>query len=207
MTRPVGVILAGGLARRMGGGDKCRLDLGGQTLLEHGIDRLAPQVSEMILNANGDPLRFQKFGLPVAADTIGDFPGPLAGILAGMEWAAIQGGTHIVSIAADTPFFPTNLVTGLEQAASKANAPIALAATPDAAGQLRRHPTFGLWDVELRSDLAEALDSGVRKIVAWADNHKAATAVFSGDKMDPFFNVNTPDDLKTAARYLAGHST
>jgi molybdopterin-guanine dinucleotide biosynthesis protein A len=105
-----GVILAGGLARRMGGGDKALLELAGETLLARVIARLKPQVGEMVLNANGDPARFAEFGLPVVADTVEGFAGPLAGILAGMRWAAAKGYSHVASAAGDTPFFPADLV-------------------------------------------------------------------------------------------------
>ena len=123
-----GVILAGGLARRMGGGDKALLRLGRETLLARVIARLRPQVGEMVLNANGDPTRFAEFGLPVVADTVGGFAGPLAGILEGMRWAAAKGYTHVASAAGDTPFFPADLVARLSQAVQSSGQPISLAA-------------------------------------------------------------------------------
>ena len=128
--KPLGVILAGGLASRMGGGDKALLDLAGRPLLAHVIDRLAPQVGAMALNANGDPSRFSDWGLPVIADSVEEYPGPLAGVLAGMDWAAGQGATHIVTAAADTPFFPRDLVTRLVAVAEREGAPLAMAVTP-----------------------------------------------------------------------------
>ncbi|MCK8485164.1 molybdenum cofactor guanylyltransferase MobA [Aliiroseovarius sp. S2029] len=202
MTKPVGIILAGGLATRMGGGDKGLLPLGDGTLLSQVIDRLSPQVETMALNANGDPARFAGLGLPVLPDSIGGFAGPLAGVLAGMDWAAAQGASQVVSAAADTPFFPRDLVDRLTQAARAANAPIALAATLDPDRGPMRQPTFGLWDVTLRDDLRAALADGLRKVVQWTDRHGAAQAVFDPDPFDPFFNVNTPQDLTRAQSLL-----
>ncbi|WMS41017.1 molybdenum cofactor guanylyltransferase MobA [Acuticoccus sp. MNP-M23] len=191
------IILAGGLARRMGGGDKALLPLNGRPLLAHVIAQLAPQAGAIAINANGDPARFAAFGLPVLADPVADYPGPLAGILAGLRWAAAAGAPDVVSVAADTPFFPADLVVRLRAAAADACAPIALAATPDPARGVARHPTFGLWSTALADDLAEALAGGTRKIVAWTDRHGAATALFDAPG-DPFFNLNTPDDLARA---------
>jgi molybdopterin-guanine dinucleotide biosynthesis protein A len=202
MTRPLGVILAGGRATRMGGGDKGLRPLGDGTLLSHVIARLGPQVGGLALNANGDPARFAGFGLPVLADGMADFPGPLAGVLAGLDWAASQGADAIVTAAADTPFFPRDLSARLEAAAREAGTRLALAATPDADGRLERHPTFGLWPVALRDDLRAALAGGLRKIVAWTDRHGAATAAFAADPFDPFFNVNTPEELEQAETLL-----
>ncbi|SFO89396.1 molybdenum cofactor guanylyltransferase MobA [Tranquillimonas alkanivorans] len=197
-TAPLGVILAGGQARRMGGGDKGLLPLAGRPILSHVIDRLSPQVGGLALNANGDPARFARFGLPVLPDSVEGFPGPLAGVLAGLEWAAGQGATHIVTAAADTPFFPCDLVPRLTLAAEEAGTPIALAATPDPERGQVRHPTFGLWPVALRDDLRAALAEGLRKVVLWTDPHGAAEAVFPVERLDPFFNVNTPEDLAKA---------
>lgn len=198
MEQPAGVILAGGLSRRMGGGDKGLLALGGQTLLNRVHDRLEPQVSAIVLNANGDSTRFDT-NLRVISDSIEGFAGPLAGVLAGMDWAANRGHTHIVTAAADTPFFPCDLVPRLMLAAE--NAPIALAATPEN-GRLNRHPTFGLWPVELRDDLRDALEGGLRKVVLWTDRHGTALAEFSSNPFDPFFNVNTPEDMARAEALL-----
>ncbi|MEL6838116.1 MAG: molybdenum cofactor guanylyltransferase MobA [Pseudomonadota bacterium] len=195
MTQPLGVILAGGQATRMGGGDKGLLPLGDQTILGRVIDRLDPQVAGLALNANGDPARFAGLGLPVIADSISGFAGPLSGVLAGLDWAADQGVSHIVSAAADTPFFPCDLVPQLMLAAETQGAPIALAATPGG-----RHPTFGLWPVALRDDLRAALNDGLRKVILWTDKHGCAMAAFPDDAA--FFNVNTPDDLATAKAML-----
>ncbi|MBM1814179.1 molybdenum cofactor guanylyltransferase MobA [Pseudosulfitobacter pseudonitzschiae] len=208
MKQPLGVILAGGLATRMGGGDKALLPLGGQTLLARVIARLEPQVAGLALNANGDAARFAGFGLPVVADSVDGFAGPLAGVLAGLDWAAGQGADAIVTVAGDTPFFPCDLVPRLLLAAEGMAAPLALAATPrgDAdtrsmTGGLIRHPTFGLWPVALRDDLRAALNDGLRKVVIWTDAHDGRLAEFP-DAGDPFFNVNTPDDLAQAEAML-----
>ena len=195
MGQPLGVILAGGLATRMGGGDKSLLRLGDDTILDHVIARLTPQVADVALNANGDAARFAGLDLPVIADSIDGFAGPLSGVLAGLDWAATQGASHIVTAAADTPFLPCDLVPQLRLAAELAGTDIALAATPDG-----RQPTFGLWPVRLRDDLRDALTDGLRKVVHWTDQHSAATARFPDAQA--FFNVNTPDDLATARGML-----
>ena len=202
-----GVILAGGLARRMGGGDKALMKLGGETLLARVIARLKPQVGEMVLNANGDPGRFAEFGLPVVADTVEGFAGPLAGILAGMRWAAARGHTHVASAAGDTPFFPADLVTRLAQAVQSGGQPIALAATNDPERGLSEHPTFGLWPVDLADNLEESLTVGnMRKIIVWTSRHGCARAVFDEGAEYPFFNVNTPEDMVEAERILKEHA-
>ena len=206
---PHAIILAGGLATRMGGGDKALRDVAGVSLFSRVIDRLAPQCAAMAINANGDPARLAGFGLPVVPDDVADYPGPLAGVLAGMEWAAGEGASHILTVAADTPFFPADLAARLSTAIS-AETPIALAATPDdrpgREGKLARHPTFGLWPVALRHDLRRALtQEGLRKIVLWTDRHGAATVPFAADPFDPFFNVNTPEDIAEAERIAREH--
>ncbi len=206
MSVPLGVILAGGLATRMGGGDKALLQIGGQTLLQRVIDRLQPQVAGMALNANGDPARFDGFGLAVLPDSIDDFPGPLAGVLAGLDWAAEQGADAIVTVAADTPFFPVDLVDVLQDTAQGMTHPLVLAATPRGEEKTKsmsrsgliRHPTFGLWPVALRDDLRGALHDGIKKVVIWTEKHGGREAVFSTESGDPFFNVNTPEDLMAA---------
>lgn len=206
MSVPLGVILAGGLATRMGGGDKALLQIGGQTLLQRVIHRLQPQVAGMALNANGDPARFDGFGLPVLPDSIDGFPGPLAGVLAGLDWAAEQGAEAIVTVAADTPFFPVDLVDVLQDTAQGMTHPLVLAATPRGEEKTKsmsrsgliRHPTFGLWPVALRDDLRGALHDGIKKVVIWTEKHGGREAVFETDNGDPFFNVNTPEDLEAA---------
>lgn len=204
--RPPGVILAGGLSRRMGGGDKGLLPLGQGTVLSHVIARLAPQVRTLALNANGDPDRFAPFGLPVLPDTVPDFPGPLAGVLAGLDWAAESGADRIVTAAADTPFFPDDLVARLEQAASGMATPLVLATTTANGAKRVRHPTFGLWPVALRADLRSALADGVRKVVIWTEAHNGREADFTVTGLDPFFNVNTPGDLVRAGTLLGRHA-
>ncbi|PRY23095.1 molybdenum cofactor guanylyltransferase [Aliiruegeria haliotis] len=193
------VILAGGLSSRMGGGDKCLLDLCGQTLLTRVINRIGPQAGPMALNANGPASRFADYGLPVIADSVAEFPGPLAGVLAGLDWAAGIGAERIVTVAADTPFFPTDLVDRL--VTDIGSAPIALAATPHPKRGSLRQPTFGLWSTALRDDLRAALAGGVRKVVIWTDKHGAADVLFDASP-DPFFNVNTPEDLAAARQRI-----
>ena len=181
----------------MGGGDKGLLPLKSRRVLDFVLERLEPQVGQVALNANGDAARWAEFSVPVLPDGIPDYPGPLAGVLVGMEWAAAQGASHIVTVAADTPFFPPDLVPQLLFAAETQNQPIALAATRGG-GKLWRHPTFGLWPVNLAADLRTALESGVRKVVAWTDTHGTALAEFPTQPFDPFFNINTPEDLALA---------
>lgn len=188
MTRPPAVILAGGLARRMGGGDKGRLTVGGRPLIGHVIARLRPQAGPLALNANGDPARWGDLDLPVLPDTVPDHPGPLAGVLAGMDWAAGQGADAVLSAAADTPFLPGDLGVGLARAAGPSGLALARAGG-------RPQPTFGLWPVALRDDLRAALSAGTRKILAWTDRHGAGYADFPEAA---FFNVNTPEDLAAA---------
>lgn len=198
MKQPLGVILAGGLARRMGGGDKGLLQLGGQPILRRVIDRLVPQVDMVALNANGDPARFDAFDLPVLPDSIDGYAGPLAGVLAGLDWASKMGADSIVTAAADTPFFPCDLVPRLLIESEGMANPLVLAATPDPIRGQVRHPTFGLWPVSLRDDLRAALNNGLRKVVLWTDQHNGRQAVFDSNGIDPFFNVNTPEDLAVA---------
>jgi len=195
-----GVILAGGRAKRMGGGDKCLHRLGGKTILEHVINRARPQVSRLVLNANGDPGRFTEFGLPVVADAIGGFAGPLAGILTDLEWAREHAPEcpWVASFATDTPFFPEDLVARMLAAADDEGADIACAASGG-----RSHPVFGLWPVRLAGELRHALaDEDIRKIDLWTARYRLATVEFPTESRDPFFNVNRPDDLTDAERML-----
>ncbi|KIN73758.1 molybdenum cofactor guanylyltransferase MobA [Sulfitobacter guttiformis] len=200
MKQPFGVILAGGQATRMGGGDKGLRMLGGQTLISRVEARLAPQVAALALNANGDPARFASMAMPVIADSIEGFAGPLAGVLAGLDWAATQGADTIVTAAADTPFFPCDLVPQLLLASEGMTHPLVLAATPDEQRGAARHPTFGLWPVALRDDLRAALKGGLRKVVLWTQVHGGREALFPQE--EAFFNVNTPDDLARAEAML-----
>ena len=189
------VILAGGQANRMGGGDKGRLMLGDQSLIQRVIAQITPQVQSVVLNANGDPNRFDDLGLPVVADSIADFPGPLAGVLAGMDWAAEQGHEWLISVAADTPSFPLDLVKRL----AEGDTPVVLAATPDPERGRLPQPTFGRWQVALRDDLRAALNDGVRKIRQWTQAKGETLVLFDEDD---FFNINTPEDLVWAEQNL-----
>jgi molybdopterin-guanine dinucleotide biosynthesis protein A len=193
-----GVLLAGGLARRMGGGDKPMRQIGGRTILERVITRLAPQCDGLILNANGDPARFANFGLPVIADNVGNFPGPLAGILAALDWAAAVRPEveWVLSAAADCPFLPRDLVARLHRARVDENAELAVAAS---GGQ--SHPVIGLWSVGLREQLRHALVvEDIRKIDRWTARYRLATVEWPVDPLDPFFNANTMDDIEAAER-------
>lgn len=198
-----GVILAGGLARRMGGGDKTLLEVSGRALLGHVTARLGPQVTALAINANGDGARFATFGLPVVPDTVEGFAGPLAGVLAGLRWAADDGHTHIVTAAGDTPFFPMSLVERLRAAAEAEGTPLACAATTDPERGRGDHPTFGLWPVNLADDLEARLHAGDRKVIDWTARHGCARALFDDDGPTPFFNVNRPEDLAEAERIAA----
>jgi len=202
MSRIVGVVLAGGLARRMGGGDKGLVLLQGRPILDHVLERLGPQVDRIVINANGDPKRLAGYHLPIVADAIEGFAGPLAGVLAGMEWAARQGGAEwIVTAATDTPFFPLDLVARFEQAVAEERADMACAASGG-----RRHPVFGLWPVALSADLSRALTAdGIRKVDLWTARHRLAIAEYADRPYDPFFNVNRPEDLAEAQRIAQDH--
>jgi molybdopterin-guanine dinucleotide biosynthesis protein A len=201
-TDIVGVLLAGGLSRRRGGGDKSLRLLAGRPLLAHVIERLRPQVAEMVLNANGDPARFAAFGVPVIADSVPDFAGPLAGILAGLDWAAASRPdcALIASVPTDGPFLPRDLVERLIQGMAEAGAELVCAASGGHA-----HPVIGLWPVALREELRRAvLDEGIRKVDVWTARYRLATVPFADeiDGIDPFFNANRPDDLDRAAALL-----
>jgi len=202
MSAIVGVVLAGGLARRMGGGDKGLIQLHGRPILDHVLERLGPQVDRIVINANGDPGRLAGYDLPIVADAVEGFAGPLAGVLAGMEWAARQGGVQwIVTAATDTPFFPHDLVARFEQAVASEGADMACAASGG-----RRHPVFGLWPVALSADLSRAMTvEGVRKVDLWTARHRLAIAEFGDRPYDPFFNVNRPEDVAEARRIAEDH--
>ena len=193
---PLGLVLAGGLARRMGGGDKARIRIGGRTILERVLKRLTPQCQAVILNANGDPARFADTCLPVVADSVPDFAGPLAGILAGLDWAAAHAPdiADVVSVPGDCPFLPGDLVTRLSAARQAAGLPLACARSGD-----WRHPVAGLWRVSLRDDLRKALlEENLHKIETWTARHGVAIADWPDTPVDPFFNVNTPEDAAAA---------
>jgi molybdopterin-guanine dinucleotide biosynthesis protein A len=200
----IGVLLAGGLSRRMGGGDKSLKQLATRPMLAHVIERLRPQVTALVLNANGDPARFAEFGLPVVADPVEGFVGPLAGVLAGMRWAAANapGAGRVVSAATDTPFLPSDLVERFLDAARNEPQRIVLACS---GGEL--HPVFGLWPIVLADDLEAALRAGTRKVLDWTDRHDTQAAEFgpqqlAGRLVDPFFNANRPEELAEAERLL-----
>ena len=197
MTEVVGCVLAGGLARRMGGGDKGLIRLGGRLVLDHVLDRLKPQVSQVMLNANGDPTRFAEYELPVVPDSVEGFAGPLAGVLAGLEWARDNTQAEWVATAAtDTPFFPVDFVTRMLAAIEAAGADMACAASDG-----RHHPVFGLWPVRLAADLRHALvEEDVRKVDLWTARHKLVAVEFAAEPHDPFFNVNRPEDVEEAER-------
>lgn len=188
-----GVILAGGLSRRMGGRDKALLPLADRPMIAHVAARLAPQLAALAINANGDPARFGFLGLPVLPDTVGDTPGPLAGILAGMRWAAEQGFARLATAPSDTPFLPTDLVTRL----AEARAPIALASRDGAL-----HPLAALWSTHLADALEQALAAGTRKVTDWAFAHGAVEVSFDQGCADIFANINTPNDLAEAEHRL-----
>ncbi len=204
MTEPLGVLLAGGLARRMGGGDKPLRLLAGRPILDHVIERLRPQCCDLVLNANGDPDRFKAYGLPVIADTVPDYAGPLAGVLAAMDYCAAHRPDviDVVSVATDSPFLPHDLVECLQQARTQAGTPLACAQSGD-----QVQPPFGLWPVSLRGELREALMvEGLRKIDLWTARYGIATAVWPQVPHDPFFNANRPDDLDEAERIYASQA-
>jgi molybdenum cofactor guanylyltransferase len=201
----LGLVLAGGLARRMGGGDKARIRIGGATILQRVLACLNPQCASIIINANGDPARFADTGLPVVADSVPDFAGPLAGILAGLDWAAANapGTKWLLSVPGDCPFLPKTLVTRLHEARSAAATPLACARS----GQWR-HPVVALWPVELRDDLRRAVvDEGLRKIEIWTARHGVAIADWPAEPVDPFLNVNTPEDAARADAIAAQFPT
>jgi molybdenum cofactor guanylyltransferase len=200
---PLGLILAGGLARRMGGGDKARIRIGGVTILGRVLACLQPQCDRIIINANGDPARFADTGLPVVPDSVPDFAGPLAGILAGLDWAAANAPevADVVSVPGDCPFLPVNLVERLEVARAAEKHPLACARSGD-----WRHPVVGLWPVALRDDLRRALvDEDLHKIEVWTARHGVAIANWPTKPVDPFFNVNTPADVVEAENVAAQH--
>jgi molybdopterin-guanine dinucleotide biosynthesis protein A len=201
-----GVLLAGGLSRRMGGGDKALMVLAGRPLIEHAAARLAPQVGALILNANGDPARFASLGLPVVTDESGDFPGPLAGVMAALHWVAreLSAARAVVSVSADAPFVPEDLVRRLAKGIGDAQAAVAQS-------RGRRHHVIGLWRMDVADEIAAALARGEHKVEAMVDRLGAVAvpfddAVIGGDAVDPFFNINTPEDLAFAEAVLASNA-
>jgi molybdopterin-guanine dinucleotide biosynthesis protein A len=194
----LGLVLAGGLARRMGGGDKALITIAGTTILDRVLARLRPACTGIILNVNGDPARFARYGLPVIPDSVPDFAGPLAGILAGLDWAAAHAPdlAWVATAPGDCPFLPVDLVARLHEARQQAATPLACARSGD-----WRHPVVGLWPVALREDLRHALiDEDLHKIEVWTARHGVAIAEWPDRPVDPFFNVNTPQDVAEAER-------
>lgn len=202
VSSPVlGVVLAGGLGRRMGGGDKPLRVLAGRVILDRVVERFAPQCDVLVLNANGDPARFASYKLPVIADGVEGFAGPLAGILAGLEHAAerFPGAETVATVPGDCPFLPRDLVARLEEARVREYADIAIAASGG-----RHHPVVGLWPASLKADLRRALvEEDVRKVERFASRYRVATVAWPAEPLDPFFNVNTPDDLIEAERLVS----
>lgn len=202
MTNCFGIILAGGLARRMGGVDKPLIEIGGAPIVAHVIRRLAPQCGGLVLNANGDPARFSRFGLPIAPDEVEGFAGPLAGVLAGLDYvaASFPEVSHAVSVPADTPFIPHDLVKRLDSARAATGADIAVASSG-----ARAHHAIALWPVALREALRHALvQEDIRKVSAFIERHRHALAHWRNEPFDPFFNVNRPEDVETAETILSG---
>jgi molybdenum cofactor guanylyltransferase len=200
----LGLMLAGGLARRMGGGDKALLRIGGITILDRVLGRLRPQCSGIILNANGDLQRFAATGFPVVPDDVPGFAGPLAGILAGLDWAARHAPevSWVGSVPGDCPFLPRDLIGRLHAARAKSGAPLACAKSG-----AWRHPVAGLWPVALRDDLRHAVvDEDLRKIEIWTARHGVALAEWPDAPVDPFFNVNTPEDAARAEEIATRHA-
>lgn len=201
-----GVLLAGGQSRRMGGGDKCLRPLAGKPLLAHIIERARPQVGPLVLNANGDPARFAEFGLPVAADVVPDFAGPLAGVLTGLEWAAANAPncSWVASFACDAPFLPKNLVARMLEAVTAEAADMACAVSNG-----RAHPVFGLWPVRLKDSLRAAMvEEDIRKVDVWTARYRLVQVEFPAletpdGSLDPFFNTNRPEDLTEAAKFAS----
>jgi molybdopterin-guanine dinucleotide biosynthesis protein A len=198
------VVLAGGLARRMGGGDKCLKLLAGRPILAHVLERLAGQAERILLNANGDVTRFASWGIPVATDVVAGFGGPLVGVLTALEWAAIHAPeiTDVVSVPADGPFLPRDLVRRLVEARAGVGAVLAQAASNG-----RPNPVVGLWPVTLAAELRHAVvEEGVAKVDAWTARYRLATVDFEAASVDPFFNANTQEDLAEAERLLGAQS-
>ena len=203
----VGVLLAGGRSSRMGGGDKCLLPLGGEPMLTHIIARLSPQVSDLVLNANGES-RFAAFGLPIVMDRLGGQIGPLAGVHAGIEWATANrpGSRFVITAATDTPFFPTDLVSRFLASLEGGEPKLLVARSEEGV-----HPVFGLWPVSLAPAIETSLAGGMRKVRTWVREHQAEEIFFPsgemrGRKIDPFFNLNHPEELAEAEVLLGGEA-
>ncbi|MBH68202.1 MAG: molybdenum cofactor guanylyltransferase MobA [Rhodospirillaceae bacterium] len=199
-----GVLLAGGKSQRMGGVDKCLLQLGSKRILEYAIERAQPQVDHLVLNVNGDLRRFSEFKLPMVSDSIAGFAGPLAGVLAGLDWSAnnTPNSDWVVSFAADTPFFPRDLVTRLLNAVDGRGGILACASSGN-----RHHPVFGIWPTELRGELRRAIvQDDIRRIDIWTSRYDLKVINYDYEQIDPFFNINNPKDLKLASIHVERHA-
>ncbi len=198
----MGVVLAGGRSRRMGGREKALLDLGGRPMLARIVERFAPQVARLAINANGDPTRFAAFGLPVIADQMPDFPGPLAGVMAGLRWASGSAATHVATVSSDAPFIPLDLVARLSRASATASGGIVVARSGGVV-----HPVVALWPLGIADMLERALATGERRVHRWVETQGMSAVEFvpseiGGRTIDPFFNVNTPEDLAEAEKLM-----
>ena len=197
------VILSGGQSRRMDRNDKALLSITDQTLLEIVVKRLHQQTKKVAINTNSNNLQYMQHGLPVLNDHIGGFLGPLAGILTAMKWANDIGYKKVATVAVDTPLFPENLLKELDKKMEETNSDIVFAASVSDHKQMKvLHPVFGLWKTHLCEDLINELEKGVRKVTFWSDRHKASSVCFADDRIDPFFNINTPDDIISLKEYL-----
>ena len=204
-SKILGVILAGGKGTRMGGEEKGLIRLNNKALIEYSIERLKPQVNNLVINANNNLKKYSRFNIPIVPDSLSGFLGPLAGVLAGLDYADQKGYTHIVTVAADTPFFPKNLVSLFLMTAKNYNG-LTIATTQDKNSRIQSHPTFGIWPCNLRENLQTHIENGLRKIVIWTEKHNAGETLFEGNKnLDPFFNINTPADLNTAKAVLENY--
>ena len=199
------IILAGGLSRRMGGGDKGLLDLGEITIIERVIKKISPQVISLAININGDSSRFPNYDLPIISDSMKGFLGPLSGILAGMDWAFKKNHKYVATVAADTPFMPDDFIHRLYSIVKDQKLNIVIAASRILnSDDIFIHPTFGIWDVDLKDDLRNELANDTRKIMSWAKKFRLDYCYFEikNELDDPFFNINTPDDLEKAKQKL-----
>lgn len=196
-----GVILAGGLSRRMGGGIKSLKRLGASSILEQVISRANPQVEQLLLNVNHEASMFLHLGLPLIKDSLPGYLGPLAGVLAAMEWLNQDEHKHhgqwLASFPADSPFFPHDLVEKLYLAATEKGADIACASYQGRSNQL-----FALWSVDLEADLRHELNSGQRKVRDFQSRYRCVHVSFDAPGPDPFFNINTPEELHTARQLM-----
>ena len=201
-NRVPAVILAGGKSSRMHGKNKALMKLGNKRLIEHVLSKLNTATNNIALNINSDYRSFEAYNLPLLTDTIGGYLGPLAGVLSAMKWAEEIGHSKVLTVAADTPFFPENLFSNFEDYIEKYD--IVMACTEDGEGNVERHPTFCMWSIELRENLELALRDGLRKIVSWTDKFNVKNMKFKIERFDPFFNINTEEDLQFAEKLLIG---